>query len=309
MTMPLIVASQLSDQERRESLYRGSMIIIPPRPSSITLAEWARHLIEEAFGDTDPRNAQYEMPVEQFVAIVGPLKPRFIHHPQTLQLQREFLRDVGGDETMYFDVPRMRVVSANGYLTSGVGHQLDAHRDTWWSAPYQQINWWTPIYPISDACSMSFFPHYWDTPVKNSSRIYNHYEWNADGRKNAALHIKSDTRKRPDLEEEVVYDPQMRPVVEVGAMIVFSGAHLHATAPNTSGCTRFSLDFRTVNRMDLETGCGATNIDAECTGTTLWEHRNLMTLERLPDALITPYDHGERSADAVLRFQPVSEMM
>jgi hypothetical protein len=31
----------------------------------------------------DPRRAQFTMPVEKYVAFAAPLKPRFIHHPET----------------------------------------------------------------------------------------------------------------------------------------------------------------------------------------------------------------------------------
>ena len=49
--------------------------------STLAFTEFARGLIEDAFAPLDPRAAQFELPVEQFVEIVAPLQPRFIHHP------------------------------------------------------------------------------------------------------------------------------------------------------------------------------------------------------------------------------------
>ena len=51
--------------------------------------------------------------------------------------------------------------------------------------------------------------------------------------------------------------------------MLFSGAQLHASIPNTSGTARFSVDFRTVDVADLLAGCGAPLVDADCTGTAI----------------------------------------
>ncbi len=99
------------------------------------------------------------MPVEEFVKIVAPLKPRFIHHPRTKELIRNILIEFGCDlETTYQDVPRLRNATSDGYLTSGVGYAFHPHRDTWYSAPMSQLNWWLPIYEIESENSMAFHP-------------------------------------------------------------------------------------------------------------------------------------------------------
>ena len=46
-------------------------------------------------------------------------------------------------------------------------------------------------------------------------------------------------------------EPQVRVVPEAGGVMIFSGNQLHSTVPNTSGRTRFSIDFRTVNIDDV----------------------------------------------------------
>lgn len=77
------VDSDVNDAGRRQRLYAGQLFVISPRPATIALCEFAKSMIREAFGSVDPLAAQYEMPVEQYVAIVSPLKPKFIHHPET----------------------------------------------------------------------------------------------------------------------------------------------------------------------------------------------------------------------------------
>ena len=75
----LLVDSQLPAQLRRARLYEGEIFVFDPRPSSMALCKFAQTMIEEAFGGLDPRFAQFEMPVDRYVEIVAPLKPRFIH--------------------------------------------------------------------------------------------------------------------------------------------------------------------------------------------------------------------------------------
>ncbi len=65
-------------------------------------------MIEEAFPGKDPRCVQFDgCPSEDYVAVVAPLKPRFIHHDETKRLIPELLADLGCDlETTYQDVPQ-----------------------------------------------------------------------------------------------------------------------------------------------------------------------------------------------------------
>jgi hypothetical protein len=83
-----------------------------------------------------------------------------------------------------------------------------------------------------------------------------------------------------------------RAVGPAASSILFSAAQLHSTAPNTSGRTRFSLDFRTVNLDDLVGRVGAPNIDNSSTGTTARDFLRASDFERLPDEVVALYDHG-----------------
>jgi hypothetical protein len=298
------VDSRVNDETRRRLLYEGQLFTYSARPSSFAFTEFARQMIEEAFSGLDPVTAQYEMSVEKFVEIFGPLKPKFIHHPESKRLIKELLADLGCDpETTYLDVPRLRAVTSDGYLTSGVGYAHHPHRDTWYSAPQCQINWWLPIYPIASESSMAFHPRYWSEPVKNGSKDFNYYEWNSVGRASAAQHIKSDTRKQPKPEQPMEMDPQIRVINEPGGMVAFSGAQMHSTVPNTSGKTRFSIDFRTVNIEDVKNKIGAPNIDSECTGTSLRDFMKGRDLSRMPEDIVSLYDQ-QSAADGVLVYQP-----
>jgi hypothetical protein len=257
------------------------------------LCEFARGLIEEAFAPLDPRKAHKYLPVEDCVAILSELKPRFIHHPTSKEHIRAILTEFGCElDKTYFDVPRMRTAFPSDYLTSGIAYAFHPHRDTWYSAPFCQLNWWLPIYDITPDNCMAIHPQYWNRPVKNGSSVYNYDEWNKDSRKNAAKYIKTDTRVQPRPEEPLALDPQVRLICDMGGIFVFSAAQLHSTVPNTCDTTRFSIDFRTVHLDDVWSRHGAANLDSACTGTTMNDYLRGTDLSHLPEEAIALYDDG-----------------
>jgi hypothetical protein len=285
--------SGLGDDARRERLYAGQLFVYAPVPSALALVEFARELIREAFGARDPELAQHEMPVEEYATLLAALKPKFIHHPHAKECLQGILRELGCDLTKtYFDVPRMRTATSENYLTSGIAYAFHPHRDTWYSAPFSQINWWLAIYDIQPSNAMAFHPRYWSQPVRNGSREYNYDEWNRTSRQEAAKHVKSDTRKQPKPQEPLELDPQIRLLPPIGGIIMFSGAQLHSTVPNDSGRTRFSIDFRTVHYADVAGRRGARNIDSECTGTTMRDYLRGTDLAQIPEDVCRTYDSG-----------------
>src|ERR1700754_4685579 len=179
--MNIVIDARMSDEQRRAALYAGSVLVYSPRKASLELCEFARQMIREAFPGLDPELAQRDMPVERYAAILEQLKPKFIHHPESKRLIRELLTDLGCDPaTTYFDVPRMRSSTSDGYLTTGISYAFHPHRYTWYSAPLMQINWWLPIYDVSPDNVVAFHPEYFDQGIANGSERYNYYEWHRD---------------------------------------------------------------------------------------------------------------------------------
>jgi hypothetical protein len=295
------------DDERRARLYEGQLFVYSPRAPGLALAAFARGLIEEAFAPLDPLTAQHHLSVERYAEVLGKLKPSFIHHEESKRHLRALLSDLGCDlEKTFFDVPRMRSSTSDGYLTTGIAYAWHPHRDTWYSAPPCQLNWWIPIYAITADNAMAFHPRYFTEGVTNTSEGYNYYEWNQTHRgEHVAGYTKSDPRPLPRATEPLELDPQIRLVPPVGGLIVFSGAQMHSSVPNTSGVTRFSLDFRTVNLDDAVARRGAANVDARCTGTTMRDYLRATDLSRIPDDVVKLYDDGTAVRGKVL-YQPQS---
>ena len=298
--MNIFVDSKMNEDERRRELYHGSLFACSPTESALKLCHLAQELIQEAFHPFDPLKIHESLPAEKCAEILGMLKPKFIHHLQSKDNIQQMLRETGCDlNKTYFDVPRMRTAFPGDYLKSGIAYAFHPHRDTWYSAPFCQINWWMPIYDLSSENCMALHPHYFDRPIQNGSSQYNYQRWRQESRYNAAKHVKTDTRVQPHAEEPIDLDPQIRMVCQVGGVYLFSAAQLHSTVPNTSGVTRYSIDFRTVHLDDVLGQVGARNIDSACTGTTMGDYLRGTDFTHLPDEVIARCQEGTQCDHAV----------
>jgi len=285
--------STLSDEERRQRVYAGDIFVYGPTSASLKLVELARTMLTEAFSPFDPEMAQYHFPVDVYAGILAELKPRFIHHPECKKLLPSMLEALGCDpQQTYFDVPRLRTATSDDYLSTGIAYAFHPHRDTWYSAPVCQVNWWLPVYALTGENCMAFHPRYWSEGVRNTSSIYNYQEWNKQSRFSAAKQIGKDDRPQPKATESIELAPDLRLLPPVGGAIIFSAAQLHSTIPNTSGKTRVSIDFRTVNASDAAKVRGAPNVDSRCTGSTMADYLRCNDLSRLPAETQGLYDDG-----------------
>jgi hypothetical protein len=301
--MNIFIDSKMNDDTRRKEIYSGSVFFHAPCASAVKLCELARELVEEKFRPLDPRKIQESISAEQAAEMLAVLKPKFIHHPLAKQHIQGMLSELGCDlEKTYFDVPRLRTAFPGDYLKSGIAYAFHPHRDTWYSAPFCQINWWMPVYAIGSENCMAIHPRYWTQPLRNSSSGYNYQKWNMESRHNAAQHVKADTRVQPRPEEPVELDPQFRLICEPGAAYQFSSAQLHSTVPNTSDLTRYSIDFRTVHLDDVWSRCGAPNIDSACTGTSMVDFLKGTDFSHLPSEAVALYqDDAQQQYDSPSR--------
>jgi hypothetical protein len=291
--MAVLIDRRVSDDDRRASIYAGDIEVTSPSPATEAFCAFAREMIEEAFAGFDPELAQYDMPVDRYAGVLGALKPSFIHHPRSKECLRAVLEDRGCDlDRTYFDVPRLRSSTSDGYLTTGIAYAWHPHRDTWYSAPMHQLNFWMPVYEITASNAMAFHPEYFAVDVPNSSHDYNYYEWNSKHRAAAVSNVGTDTRPLPGPIGEVDISDPLVLVTPVGGLIEFSGQHLHSSVPNHSGRTRFSIDFRTVHIDDIVSGRSAPNVDAHCTGSSIRDFMRASDFAPMPDEIVQHFHDG-----------------
>jgi hypothetical protein len=305
MSIAVQVDQRVPSKAQRAQVYAGAIAITSPTPTSVAFATFAREMTEEAFGGLDPELAQFELSVDEYATILNALKPRFIHHPESKRLLRILLVERGCDPaSTYFDVPRLRTSTSDGYLTTGIAYAWHPHRDTWYSAPLAQLNHWMPVYEVSADNAMAFHPEYFDRAVANDSDGYNYYEWNAKHRSAATANVGKETRPLPGPTKPVDLSSSTVFVTPVGGVLQFSGHHLHSSVPNTSGRTRFSIDFRTVDVNDIRSGDGARNVDSFCTGSSIRDFMCVADLSPMPDDVVALFNDGTEAAGDLVYVPP-----
>jgi hypothetical protein len=298
----VFIDSTIPDEARRMRLYAGDIFILSATGGTRALIDLARQMLEGAFAPHDPRKIHERSTAEEVAGILGKLKPRFIHHPECKKIIPQIMQEHGVDvEKLYFDVPRLRSAYPSHFLSAGIAYAFHPHRDTWYSAPMCQLNWWIPVYPVDPDNAMGFYPRYFKEAVRNNSEIYNYYEWNTKNRAMAAQYVKSDTREQPKAQQDL--EPvTARYLPPPGSIILFSGAQLHETVPNATQVARYSIDFRTVHYDDVMQRRGAPNVDSRCTGTTMRDYLRASDLAHLPEQAIALYDDDTAKGERVVYF-------
>ncbi len=300
MSQGVFFDSTMDETERRERLYLGDNFIFSPTPASRAMVELGQDMLWTAFGGSDPRTIHEHLTREQVSDALLKVKPAFIHHQRCKELIPQLLSETGCDPNKtYFDVPRMRSAYPEHFLTTGIAYAFPPHRDTWYSAPQCQINWWIPMHEITPDDAMAIYPHLFDTPVANNSEVYNYYEWNAM-RGETAKNVQSRQMVNPTNPAEVTA-PGVRYLPGAGGILMFSAAQLHETVPNRTGKCRYSIDFRTVHIDDARSKRGAPRVDSRCTGSSVRDYlRGSDPSLRLPEDVVEAYNDGTEHAGVLI---------
>lgn len=252
----------------RRAIYDGRIFLAPPTDASLALVATVRELLTAALG------AEYRdvrLPNTDLFARIGDLR-------RALYLEPRFhaaVRDVVGAfaNRIAFDPLRLRVILHAGHANPLARAVYHAHRDTWYAHPPALIAWWIPLDDLAPHETFEFFPEYFARPVANDSEIFDYDDWVRDG-----WELKIGWQK---LGAEARYPhaapdaPRGRAVgfsCRAGENLIFSGAHFHATLPQLTGRTRFSLDFRIVDLDDHAAGLGAPNVDNRSRGSALRDY-------------------------------------
>jgi hypothetical protein len=298
--MTIFVDPQVTGDELRQRLYEGNLVILTRLPAVSDLVAHTREQLVELFKPHDPEHAHEYVEPAEMARLLGAWKPSFIHSDRSEKLVRDIITQAGlPAEHTHYDVPKPRTSFPVGHLTTGVAFAFPWHRDVWYSAPAQQLNWWLPIYEARPDNSMSFDLQCFDKAVPNSSDTFDYYEINAQ-RLTTAAQVGQERQSRPGA---IDHTPQHELVVlpSPGSVLLFSGAQLHTSIPNTSGLARYSIDFRTVDARDLVAGRGAPLADVHSTGTAVRDFHRVSDGAAFDEATVVSI-FGAPPPDAKLVF-------
>jgi hypothetical protein len=136
--------------------------------------------------------------------------------------------------------------------------------------------------------------------VPNTSADFDYYRNNAQRSATTKAAVGKEIQSRPGA---IGHTPSVDviPLPAPGEVLLFSGAQLHSSIPNSSGLARYSVDFRSVDVRDLRARQGAPLADAYCTGTAIRDFVNVADESRFDEGLIRSL-YGEPPKEAVLVF-------
>ena len=264
----------VGDLETRQALFSGAIFIFSELARARSICDFALSVSRETFETDDLETAYHHLSTSDFARLAEAAKRRFTNSDEIKLLLRDFAAELGMDPSRYyFDVPRLRIVPNYDYLHAGVSYAYAPHRDPWYGGPQYQINFWMPVLAISPQQTMALYPSYFFRPVANTSRNFDLEHWVAVERPKAVEHLDAETRLHPLPLEEIDTSAQVRFAGAAANVMMFSGHHLHATIPNRTQRTRFSVDFRFFNVEDVTSSgrgpakapdnidCAATSID------------------------------------------------
>jgi Phytanoyl-CoA dioxygenase (PhyH) len=298
--MNIVVDPEVSGEDLRQQLYAGSLVILTRLKALSDFVDYTREELTELFKPHDPEHVHEHVDPAEMAKILGVWKPHFIHAEKSRKLVRTIIQEAGfSAEDTHYDLPKPRTSFPAGHLTTGVAFAFPWHRDVWYSAPAQQINWWLPVFPVRADNAMSFDLQSFGREVSNNSGAFDYYQNNAS-RLTTAAQVTRERQARPGaLDHRPSQELVLLPAP--GEVLLFSGAQLHASIPNTSGRARFSVDFRTVDARDLMAGRGAPLVDVYCTGTAIRDFLNVADESAFEEQTVRTL-FGAPPPDAMLVF-------
>ena len=251
----------------REALYAGRIFRLPARPASLALVEAAAAAVAAELGP-DPRHAQFALSPADWLAAIARIRERLGAEATFRGGVRAVIDAIGwGPDEMVGDALRLRAVAHLGHEVPAAAPAYFAHRDTWYANPQAQVNVWIPLHDVEEVETFAFYRDRFTRAVANDSDGFDHDRWVREvGWQNAA---RPQTAVYPKACEPLDAEPADGFSARAGEIVLFSASQLHQTRPNTSGRTRFSLDFRVVHLEDHRHGRGAPNVDNRSKGSTL----------------------------------------
>ena len=170
-----------------------------------------------------------------------------------------------GIQSTFMDYITFRYSPASGMKNIGTLIPTPAHRDTWASNIFNQINFWFPTHNVSDRNSIFFVPNYFHKRVSNNSDEWSFYRY----KKTKEFHSTPVSNIKFPQNQIVSFN------VKKGEVLCFSGHHIHGSLVGESD--RLNLETRIVCENDEENYKIPVNLDAMGTVRKNKWFRNLKT--------------------------------
>lgn len=260
-----------------DAIFSGQILYFENLAPMGRVVDEACRLVNEALAPHNPERAHQDLEPSEYRKRFASAQGAYRSSKIIRQELEAALISAGLDPSDTFADKFMLRVSPpemRSYERSGFG-AIPPHRDSWGSALLSQINWWFPVFPLSEDRTMAIFPAHWAAKVDNDA---DSWDWRRAGK-------DAGTPLLPTAQGVIDRSGEIRLMVEPGTLVAFSAAHLHASIPNTTSLARFSSETRTVDIRDVISGRGAPDIDGLGVCAAYSWFRRIGNGERLSQAL------------------------
>lgn len=274
-----LIDPPLDEAARNARVYGGEILVFRRVAVMAELCAAIAGHLRSRLGD-DPEGAHTRLDAAALAQAAAALRREVPRDPMVSRALEAVLREVGVDVARtYADGLRLRIQPPLSAAHEPRLGPLPAHRDTWGSNVMAQTNWWAPVTPLAPARTIALFPALFRHAIDNDSA-----EWDlAELLRRRRAGTAADYPRLPTARCPPAPQAGQAMAVDPGDLMCFSGAHLHASVPNTTGRTRFSIEIRTVNGDDAAAGRGAANVDGRAPRVARHWFRRLADDERLGD--------------------------
>ncbi len=262
-----------SNEAARAALYGGTVFKLAATDASRTLADAVLALLRAELGGADERAHSASLPPATLFACIGRVRRALFTEPRWHDAVRAVIGSLGFSPSEYaFDPLRLRTVLSAEHTVAAAAPVYIGHRDTWYAHPQNALTWWIPLDDLAEAETFEFYPDMFAAPVANDSEIFDYDAWVRDGwdlkigwqNSQAAVHARY-----PASHADLGALRAKGFACAKAETLIFAAAHLHRTLPQTTGRTRFSLDFRIAHLDDVRRGLGAPNVDNRSRGSVV----------------------------------------
>ena len=244
-------------------LYQGGCFSLAPDKSSQRLGDMVRELWSELF-DCTAADVHAHYHNTEILRRLKALRQRLYQSDRIRKQQCAVAIEAGltGDR-IWIDALRIRVLTPHMLRLTEALPVYYAHRDTWYANPLEQVNIWMPLGDVCAEESFEIYPHYFQSPIKNSSHEFDysyfssHIGWQSSDSGQAQAYPSA---------LEKLHGPCLSIEGPTDSIWCFSGQHLHQSCRGQKH-TRVSIDFRCIPQYH-KASCPPKNVDNASLGST-----------------------------------------
>jgi len=271
----------ISDEGRAKYNFNGDLLIYQNVPAMHELISYADELLRGSLNRVEPAEAQHHFSPDEFLQRTMKAQTHFRKSQTAKGYFFKALEQCGVDlNSTYYDHFPMRIVPTDKAYDGAHCGVISHHRDTWGSNIHSQINWWAPLYELEEERTIGLYPDYWQNPIANNTDTWCFEDFLKQRVDTGHEHAGS-YASAPSLLETVDESGVVKVMLEPGDIVSFASAHLHASVPNTTKSTRFSVEMRSINKDDLVNNRAAPNVDNAATTPMYQWFRNILSKEKL----------------------------